>query len=283
MFTLAPVPNFFPQLWQAYGATARVILTYRTPTAWYASRSENRVPKSCFASDQFLENRSAVFKLHATWGLQPTNCTRWIDELQVQGGGSHTLMPGSWGASRDEPLSAARWCNTSVRKTEARVDADTVQRAYSAHNALVRSLVPSSRLLDIDITTLTAAETWARVAKFLHRPIPADACLDADCRFPELRSREPYPFPTVNLTDNRSDQRCRLSAELDEAVHESHRKRSLSLPVASTAVGLAELPSLGETAADVEVVTRDVDEDEDEFVDEPNWEGGELDGPVSVT
>ena len=146
-----------------------------------------------------------------------------------------------------------------------------------------RPLVPSSRLLDIDITTLTAAETWARVAKFLHRPIPADACLDADCRFPELRSREPYPFPTVNLTDNRSDQRCRLSAELDEAVHESHRKRSLSLPVASTAVGLAELPSLGETAADVEVVTRDVDEDEDEFVDEPNWEGGELDGPVSVT
>ncbi len=204
-----PVPDYFPQLWQAYGATARVILTYRTPTAWYASRSKHH-PKEC------LEH----------WQSQ---CARWVDELQVQGDGNRTTtMPGSWGASHDEPLSAARWCNASARKTAARVDADTLQRAYSAHNALVRSLVPSSRLLDIDITTLTAAEAWARVAQFLQRPIPADACLDADCRFPELRSRSSVlarasagvlavrsgAFPKVNLTDDFPDQRCRLSVEM---------------------------------------------------------------------
>jgi hypothetical protein len=54
------------------------------------------------------------------------------------------------------------------------------------------------------------------------------------------------------------------------------------VPVEFKAVGLAELPSLGETAAEVEVVTRADDDEEDEFVDEPNWEGGtELGSPVA--
>ena len=72
----------------------------------------------------------------------------------------------SWRAGKDEPLSAARRCNVSgvAPGAEPRVDAGTLQRAYSAHNALVRSLVPSSRLLDIDITAISAEEAWARVA-----------------------------------------------------------------------------------------------------------------------
>ena len=123
-------------------------------------------------------------------------------------------MPGSWGIDRDEPLSAARWCNASARKTAARVDADTVQRAYSAHNALVRSLVPSSRLLDIDITAISAEEAWARVARFLRRKIPEDACLAPDCRFPELRPRG-QKLPAVNLTSG-FDGRCRFSKEFTD-------------------------------------------------------------------
>ena len=102
--------------------------------------------------------------------------SQWIDELP--GEGSHPTVPGSWRAGKDEPLSAARRCNVSgVAPAEPRVDAGTLQRAYSAHNALVRSLVPWSRLLDIDITAISAEEAWARVARFLTRKIPEDACL----------------------------------------------------------------------------------------------------------
>ena len=207
-----PAPNFFPYLWRAYGATARVILTSRTPSAWYASRSQHHYADNCLDSDHFLQNRSA--RPRDGRRLKDKDCSQWIDELP--GEGSHPTVPGSWRAGKDEPLSAARRCNVSgvAPGAEPRVDAGTLQRAYSAHNALVRSLVPSSRLLDIDITAISAEEAWARVARFLRRKIPEDACLAPDCRFPELRPRG-QKLPAVNLT-NDFDGRCRFSKEFTD-------------------------------------------------------------------
>ena len=95
-----PAPNFFPYLWRAYGATARVILTSRTPSAWYASRSQHHYADNCLDSDHFLQNRSA--RPRDGRRLKDKDCSQWIDELP--GEGSHPTVPGSWRAGKDEPL-----------------------------------------------------------------------------------------------------------------------------------------------------------------------------------
>ena len=200
-----PAPNFFPYLWRAYGATARVILTSRTPSAWYASRSQHHYADNCLDSDHFLQNRSA--RPRDGRRLKDKDCSQWIDELP--GEGSHPTF-GSW-AGKDEPLSAARRCNVSgvAPGAEPRVDAGTLQRTGRQRaRALPR---PSSRLLDIDITAISAEEAWARVARWAEDPRTRAS---PDCRS-RLRPRG-QKLPAVNLTndfDGRcASPRCRLAA-----------------------------------------------------------------------
>mmetsp|Transcript_2349 Transcript_2349/g.3947 ORF Transcript_2349/g.3947 Transcript_2349/m.3947 type:complete len:169 (+) Transcript_2349:272-778(+) len=95
-------------------------------------------------------------------------------------------------AERDIPL--ANWLtaphcgNSLINSSHIRTIASkaAVISAYEAHLALVRTLVPPSQLLDIDVTKESANTTWHRLAAFLQKPLPSVACLHDDCQFPEL-------------------------------------------------------------------------------------------------
>lgn len=63
---------------------------------------------------------------------------------------------------------------------------ETVLLAYEAHLALVRDLVPPSQLLDIDVTSTPANETWRRLAAFVGKDLPPRLCLEEGCRFPDM-------------------------------------------------------------------------------------------------
>ena len=225
-----PAPNFFPELWRAYGATARVILTSRTPSA-VPSRSQHHYADNCLDSDHFLQNRSARPRTaDARTGLLA------VDRRIAREGSHPTFRSGELGRTN---RSAACRCNVSgvAPGAEPRVDAGTLQRACLAHNALVRSLVPSSRLLDIDITAISAEEAGAR-GPFLRRKIPEDACLAPDCRFPELRPRG-QKLPAVNLTNDLTDGAAspRSSPTFSRQLRRRRRRRAADAELYSWALG----------------------------------------------
>jgi hypothetical protein len=143
-----PVPHFFPYLLRAY-PDARVILTRRDPDAWYKSRSANHPIAAAHEMPDYLQLLRSLD--------ESTNCL---------------------------PYRNAPWMPLVEQARSAGSAEGAAIHAMAAHEALVRTLVPTARLLEIDVTTESAAQLWHRLANFLGRPTPPTACLEEGCRFP---------------------------------------------------------------------------------------------------
>ncbi|EOD05879.1 hypothetical protein EMIHUDRAFT_250103 [Emiliania huxleyi CCMP1516] len=196
-----PVPNFFPYLWRAYGPTARVVLTVRPAAAWFASRSRHH--RGSYEQSVAVNDTSL----------------RAADPPDVWQGGVDRDVP-LWELLNPacDASAKARQKELNLLRSGGGADSDTVRLAFEAHNALVRSLVPASRLLEIDITALSANESWSRLSRFLRRPVPRDACLAAGCRFPALIKGAGTPLriagnSLVTTGTAADDERCRLSRQ----------------------------------------------------------------------